>query len=266
MAETPPNASPRPAVTPWRRPNLQLSHGGLQQQWPAASTVHGSGSSSGASSGSSSGAGSHRQRRVSEVMPRDCLITPAHAARGLGMLAAVARDRGSERGVTARPEAGSRGHAPSATNAEVKFSDVGGHIRGARHGRQQRLVGGPGGDPHLGGYLGRRPEGWQRRRGAQSQPRLRPTPAGRKSGSTLPPFDLRIIRLCMSTSKTCGPGRRQCGNPPKKVRQTFRRDLRLRKLSSAIIVVANRGFRPEQGCPHRPAPLPADISTTRSTG
>ena len=127
------------------------------------------------------------------------LITPAHAARGLGMLAAVARDRGSERGVTARPEAGSRGHAPSATNAEVKFSDVGGHIRGARHGRQQRLVGGPGGDPHLGGYLGRRPEGWQRRRGAQSQPRLRPTPAGRKSGSTLPPFDLRIIRLCMST-------------------------------------------------------------------
>ena len=173
MAETPPNASPRPAVTPWRRPNLQLSHGGQQQQWPAASTVHGSGSSSGASSGSSSGAGSHRQRRVSEVMPRDCLITPAHAARGLGMLAAVARDRGSERGVTARPEAGSRGHAPSATNAEVKFSDVGGHIRGARHGRQQRLVGGPGGDPHLGGYLGRRPEGWQRRRGAQSQPRLR---------------------------------------------------------------------------------------------
>ena len=214
MAETPPNASPRPAVTPWRRPNLQLSHGGLQQQWPAASTVHGSGSSSGASSGSSSGAGIHRQRRVSEVMPRDCLITPAHAARGLGMLAAVARDRGSERGVTARPEAGSRGHAPSATNAEVKFSDVGGHIRGARHGRQQRLVGGPGGDPHLGGYLGRRPEGWQRRRGAQSQPRLRPTPAGRKSGSTLPPFDLRInqapwyikqrvktviIRLCIST-------------------------------------------------------------------
>ena len=127
------------------------------------------------------------------------LITPTHAARGLGMLAAVARDRGSERGVTARPEAGSRGHAPSATNAEVKFSDVGGHIRGARHGRQQRLVGGPGGDPHLGGYLGRRPEGWQRRRGAQSQPRLRPTPAGRKSGSTLPPFDLRIIRLCIST-------------------------------------------------------------------
>ena len=173
MAETPPNASPRPAVTPWRRPNLQLSHGGQQQQWPAASTVHGSGSSSGASSGSSSGAGIHRQRRVSEVMPRDCLITPAHAARGLGVLAAVAWDRGSERGVTARPEAGSRGHAPSATNAEVKFSDVGGHIRGARHGRQQRLVGGPGGDPHLGGYLGRRPEGWQRRRGAQSQPRLR---------------------------------------------------------------------------------------------
>ena len=164
-------------------------------QQPALS----SGSSSGASSGSSSGAGIHRQRRVSEVMPRDCLITPAHAARGLGMLAAVARDRGSERGVTARPEAGSRGHAPSATNAEVKFSDVGGHIRGARHGRQQRLVGGPGGDPHLGGYLGRRPEGWQRRRGAQSQPRLCPTPAGRKSGSTLPPFDLRIIRLCMST-------------------------------------------------------------------
>ena len=39
MAETPPNASPRPAVTPWRRPNLQLSHGGQQQQWPAASTV-----------------------------------------------------------------------------------------------------------------------------------------------------------------------------------------------------------------------------------
>ena len=115
------------------------------------------------------------------------------------MLAAVARDRGSERGVTALPEAGSRGHAPSATNAEVKFSGVGGHIRGARHGRQQRLVGGPGGDPHLGGYLGRRPEGWQRRRGAQSQPRLRPTPAGRKSGSTLPPFDLRIIRLCIST-------------------------------------------------------------------
>eukprot|EP01046_Picozoa_sp_COSAG06_P003886 COSAG06_NODE_155_length_21876_cov_22.287643_19_plen_157_part_00 len=33
------------------------------------------------------------------------------------MLAAVARDRGSERGATARPEAGSRGHAPSATNA-----------------------------------------------------------------------------------------------------------------------------------------------------
>ena len=192
MAETPPNASPRPAVTPWRRPNLQLSHGGLQQQWPAASTVHGC--------GSSSGAGSHQQRRVSEVMPRDCLITPAHAARGLGMLAAVARDRGSERGVTARPEAGSRGHAPSATNAEVKFSDVGGHIRGARHGRQQRLVGGPGGDPHLGGYLGRRPEGWQRRRGAQSQPRLCPTPAGRKSGSTLPPFDLRIIRLCISST------------------------------------------------------------------
>jgi hypothetical protein len=199
VAETPPNASPRPAVTPWRRPNLQLSHGGQQQQWPAASTVHGSGSSSGASSGSSSGAGSHRQRWVSEMMPRGRLITPAHAARGLGMLAAVARDRGSERGVTAWPEAGSRGHAPSGTNAEVKFSDVGGHIRGARHGRQQRLVGGPGGDPHLGGYLGRRPEGWQRRRGAQSQPRLRPTPAGRKSGSTLPPFDLRIIRLCMSS-------------------------------------------------------------------
>ena len=191
MAETPPNASPRPAVTPWRRPNLQLSHGGQQQQWPAASTVHGS--------GSSSGAGSHRQRRVSEVMPRDRLITPAHAARGLGMLAAVARDRGSERGATARPEAGSRGHAPSATNAEVKFSGARGHIRGARHGRQQRLVGGPGGDPHLGGCLGRRPEGWQRRRGAQSQPRLRRPPALRNSGSTLPPFDLRIIPLYMSS-------------------------------------------------------------------
>ena len=118
-------------------------------------------------------------------------------------------DRGSERGVTARPEAGSRGHAPSATNAEVKFSDVGGHIRGARHGRQQRLVGGPGGDPHLGGYLGRRPEGWQRRRGAQSQPRLCPTPAGRKSGSTLPPFDLRIIDDGQKMAKP-GMDRRCC--------------------------------------------------------
>ena len=170
---------------------MEAAEPAAQSRRPAASTVHGS--------GSSSGAGSHRQRRVSEVMPWDRLITPAHAARGLGMLAAVARDRGSERGATARPEAGSRGHAPSATNAEVKFSGARGHIRGARHGRQQRLVGGPGGDPHLGGCLGRRPEGWQRRRGAQSQPRLRRPPALRNSGSTLPPFDLRIIPLYMSS-------------------------------------------------------------------
>ena len=118
-------------------------------------------------------------------MPRASLFEPAHVARWLRVPTVVVRDRGGARGAERGHSAAvCRGHEPGHERAERR-----GHIRqwprtNSRRaaGRQWRLAGGPGGNPHIAGYLGSRPEGWQQRRGSQSQPRLRRPAAESDSG------------------------------------------------------------------------------------
>ena len=107
-------------------------------------------------------------------MPRASLFEPAHAARWLPVPTAVVRDqggaRGAERGHSAAVCRGhERGHERAERRGQIRRWPRTNSRRAA--GRQRRLVGGPGGNPHIAGYLGSRPEGWQQRRGSQSQPR-----------------------------------------------------------------------------------------------
>ena len=118
-------------------------------------------------------------------MPRASLLEPAHAARWLRVPTAVVRDRGGARGAErGHSVAVCRGHERGHERAERRGQIPGGRgqIRRRVAGQQRRLAGGPGGDPHIAGYLGRRPEGWQQRRGSQSQPRLRRAASLRNSG------------------------------------------------------------------------------------
>lgn len=96
---------------------------------------------------SSSGAGSHWQWWVSRVVPQSRWIVPAHATRGFGMPAVVARDCGGERGATAWPCAGRERTQGARRTLEIKFSATGDQMHGAWRGRERRFVGGSGGDP-----------------------------------------------------------------------------------------------------------------------
>jgi hypothetical protein len=109
-------------------------------------------------------------------MPRASLLEPAHAARWLPVPTAVVRDRGGARGAerghsVAVCRGHERGHERAERRGQIRRWPRTNSRRAA--GRQRRLAGGPGGNPHIAGYLGSRPEGWQQRRGSQSQPWLR---------------------------------------------------------------------------------------------
>ena len=126
------------------------------------------------SSSSSGGAGSRQQQQARPVMPRASLLEPAHAARWLRVPTVVVRDRGGARGAERGHSAAvcrghERGHERAERRGQIRRWWRSNSRRAA--GRQRRLAGGPGGNPHVARYLGSRPEGWQQRRGSQSQPR-----------------------------------------------------------------------------------------------
>ena len=105
-------------------------------------------------------------------MPRASLLEPAHAARWLPVPTAVVRDRGGARGAERGHSAAvcrghERGHERAERRGQIRRWPRTNSRRAA--GRQRRLAGGPGGNPHIAGYLGSRPEGWQQRRGSQSR-------------------------------------------------------------------------------------------------
>ena len=176
VAQTPPDAWLVAAVSLRRRWSAQVSHGSQQWQQPA-----------------DSGCLQQQQQRWSRQPPAaageagDATSQPARACargqmapgadRGCPGPGRCARSRARpQRGRMPRARAWSRarrGHERGHERAERR-----GQIRRWRRsnsrraaGRQRRLAGGPGGNPHIARYRGSRPERWQQRRGSQSQTR-----------------------------------------------------------------------------------------------